>query len=196
MASVAFTVDGATIATITAPPFMTTWTVPSSATTGTVYTITTQATDGGGLIGSASASLTVVAAEPETAAPTVTLTAPATASAGATIDLTAVATGSPTVAAVAFTVEGARLATVVTPPYGAQYQVPAGLRAGAVLHVEAEVVDGVGRTARDAQTITVQATAAPGSGVVFGRVFDDTTGLAIGGATVTLLNSAIFRGRT
>jgi RHS repeat-associated protein len=188
---VAFTVDGAPIGTVATPPYVTTWAVPSNATAGTVFAMLATASDAGGLTGAASASLTVVAVASASADPSVTLTVPPTVPAGGTVDLTAVAIADPTVASVAFTVDGARVAIVVTPPYATSYAVPAGLRNGATLQVQAEVTDGLGRTARDAKTATVQASAAPGMGVMYGHVFDDTTGLAIANATVTLVSTSI-----
>jgi PKD repeat protein len=191
VAGVAFTVDGAPIGTVATPPYVTTWTVPSSATAGTVYALTATASDAGGLTGAASSSLTVVAIATGSADPSVTLTVPAIVPAGGTVDLSAVPVADPNVASVAFRVDGATLATVVTPPYATRYTVPAGLRNGATLQVQAEVTDGLGRTARDTKTTTVQASAAPGMGVMYGRVFDDTTGLAIAGATVSLVSTSI-----
>ena len=187
--AVVFAVDGVPIATVSVPPYVTTWTVPANAAAGASFALTAQATDGGGLSATANASLTIVATAPEAAPPTITLTAPATVAPGETIGLSASATGDPTVASVAFSVDGAKLGTLVVPPYAASYVVPAGLRGGATIRFDADVIDGLGRTARASKTATVQATAAPGQGVVFGRVFDDTTGLAIAGASVTLLGS-------
>jgi len=108
--------------------------------------------------------------------------------AGGTLHLTATATDNVGVATVALLIDGAPVATFAQGPYEADFPIGADTPPGTILHVEARATDFSGLVASDTTEVTIVAAPPPGGGVIAGAVYDDTTGLAIGGATAELVS--------
>ena len=86
------------------------------------------------------------------------------------------------IASVAFTVDGAPVATLSEPPYRFDLTVPEEAQAGDTLTVTAVATDPAGNTATASRDVTVAA-----QGVVVGQVLSDATGLPLPGAVVQVL---------
>src|SRR5262245_801330 len=191
VAKVVFSVSvGGTVvfsATDPGAPFETPYPVPANAAIGSALQISAEAFDHTGNHASASAAIGV-AETADTTPPLVQLSAPATIVPGGTLSLSATASDQSGVAAVVFSVDGARVATITAAPYTASYAVPLSAVAGMQLHVEARAVDVAGLDASDAKLTVVQSASA--DAFVIGEVYDDATGLPIAGAFVSISGSA------
>ncbi|MCU1382349.1 MAG: Neogenin [Acidobacteria bacterium] len=182
IASVDFSADGAPIATVPAAPYESTYSVPATATPGAQLTFTARASDFTGNDATATATVAVVQTA-DTTPPVVTVSAPAVVAPGAGLNITADAFDSGGIASVEFYVDGVRIATVAQPPYRAAFAVPPTAVPGSILRVEARVSDFANLEGRAAAQTIVGAAA---GALVIGEVFDDSTGLLLAGAAITL----------
>ncbi|MGE5245573.1 MAG: Ig-like domain-containing protein, partial [Betaproteobacteria bacterium] len=187
VASVTFLVNGASVGSAAVPPFQVNYTVPASAPAGSRLDVVVQAFDFTGNEADAAGSVDVVSIAPTTP-PSVSLTAPSTATAGSAIVLSALASDNVGVASVSFFVGGASIATITKPPYQTQFVVPPSA-AGSVLRVEAHALNFSGLQAIDTAETQVATVSALGQGTVTGVAFDDTTGLPLAGAGVSLVGA-------
>ena len=185
VAAVVLAVNGITFATLTAPPYEAPYLIPAGTPVGSSVTFSAQAVDTSDNRAASSADVAIVQAA-DTTPPTVTLSAPATATAGTAITVTATAADDTGVASVRFFLDGTRLATVADPPYLATLTLPATLPTGTRLHVEARALDFSGLEGVASQEVDL---VAPAAGVVTGEVYDDASGLPVGGASVALLGT-------
>ena len=157
---------------------------PRRRAIGSVISFVARATDDAGNSAEDTRSLTVVAL-PDTTPPTVTLSAPARARPGDTIELVASAQDDRGVSDVAFTVDEVPVASVATPPYRTRYTVPPIRPAGTIVRARARATDTSGLTAA-ALADTRVAESSVGAALVFGAVYDDTTGLPLGNVDVAV----------
>ena len=147
--------------------------------------MTVFALDFSGNRGDAAGSVSVVAT-PDLQPPTVQLTARATTVPGALLNLTASAADNRGISQVQFFVDGVKIATDTEAPYAAVFAVPATAPAGRALQLEARAIDFAGLEGTDSQQTQVVSTSSLAQGVVAGEVYDDTTGLPVGGAAIAL----------
>jgi len=187
VASVVFSVNGMQIGKTTAPPYEATYSIPTETPTGTSLTVSVQAADFSGNTAEAQATVTIAAVQ-DTTPPTVKLAAPAQVVVGGTLRLSATASDNVGVFQVAFSVDGVQVGVATAAPYEAQFALPPEKLAGATVHVEAQAKDFAGLVASDAADVAVVAAPPPGGGVVAGRVYDDTTGLPVTGASAQLVS--------
>jgi PKD repeat protein len=181
--SVAFTAEGSPLATVPAPPYESVYTVPADAVPGSILSFGARAVDFTGNRADRTATVSI-ASQTDTTAPAVNVAAPAGVPPGASLTIAATATDAGGVADVALYVDGVEIARVAQAPYGATYRVPTGAAPGSILHVEARANDFSGNEgSATAETAVVIA----GSGLAIGEVYDDTTGLLLPGATVSLV---------
>jgi RHS repeat-associated protein len=185
IASVVLAANGTVFATLTAPPYEATYTVPPGTAVGSSLSFSAQAIDAADNRAIDTAAVPIVPA-PDTIAPTVAITAPAQATAGTAITITATAADEIGVASVRFFLDGARIATVFDPPYTTIVSLPSTLPAGTRLHIEARATDFSGLQGAASQDVDV---VAAGAGVITGEVYDDRTSLPIEGASVALVGT-------
>lgn len=184
VASVAFTAGAAPLLTDADAPFEAASAVPADAAPGSSIQFSAQARDYTGNQATATGVVTIVDA-PDTTAPSVQVTAPATVPPGGTIAVSATASDAGGIAAVVFTVDTALLATLTSPPYQATYQIPASAVPGTTFRIEARAVDFAGLESSAVQ-LTQLVVPVSSDGFVVGEVYDDSTGLPLGGAVVTV----------
>ncbi|HEX7019740.1 MAG TPA: PKD domain-containing protein, partial [Gemmatimonadaceae bacterium] len=184
VASVVFGASGATLLTDVDGPYEAAYAVPADAAAGSSIQFTAQAADHTGNRTSATGVVTLVDA-PDTTPPAVQLTAPPTVPPGGTIDVSATAADDGGIAAVVFTVDNALLGAITSPPYEASYQVPASAVPGTSFRIEARAIDFAGLEG-SAVRLTQLAVPPSTDGFLVGEVYDDSTGLPLGGATITV----------
>jgi hypothetical protein len=192
IASVAFSVDGAVVSTLTKYPYQFTYTFQNLGT----YTVTATVTDNvGDTYTTPTPTTLIVVTEPP---PTLTITSPTTGSTvttGSSVTLTANASSlSGTIASVEFFENGIAIGTVNTPPYSVSFTP---LSAG-LYTFTAIATDGAGETTTSAPNIVeaFPATGGLGTNSYFGQyqgltdggrfafiVIDGTTGTYIGHST-------------
>ena len=185
--SLSFTVNGAIVATLAGPPFETDYPVPANAPNGSSIGVVVRASDFNGNHGEASGAVGVVLlSDADTTPPSVSLAAPLQVFAGRTVLLTAQAQDNVGLASVRLVVDGATVATFTGPPFSFTYPLGASQSAGTILSLRADATDLSGLTASATGQTLIVSPASAGQGVLTGEVYDDTTGLAVGGATVQL----------
>ena len=182
VASVEFFVGGVRVGTDNAPPYEAAFVVDAAAPIGSSIAVTARAVDFSDNRATAAASVLVVQA-PDTTPPTVSLTAPATVVAGTRLLLSAEAADDAGVAGVTFVVDNVPIATLSQPPYQTEFTLPPGAEPGTLLAIDARAIDFAGLEAADAGQVLVTAA---GEGLITGEVYDDTAGLPLAGATVSL----------
>jgi len=185
VASVAFSTNGSPIATVPAAPYEAIYTVPSDAVVGSPIGFTARATDFTGNYADASAIVAIVQ-NADTTPPSVTLTVAPTVAPGGTLALAADASDDSGVASVSFYLEGVRIATLAQAPYSATFLVPPATTPGSILHIEARAEDFSNNEGRATAQTTV---AAAEKAIALGQVLDDSTGLLLESATITLTGS-------
>ncbi len=194
VASVRFSTGAATIATDATPPYTTTYVIPASTAVGSLVLFTARATDFASQSADASATVAIVSA-PDTTAPTVTVVAPATVPEGTTFDVDATAADNVRVAAVRFDVDDVPVATVTSAPFRARLAVPSTRGPGSVLSITATATDTANLSAT-ASASTLVTGLAEGTGLITGEVYDDATGLPLGGAAVRAVVNGVERTTT
>ncbi len=117
--------------------------------------------------------------------PTVSLTAPAAVTAGLPVALEVQATDNLGLATIDLLVDGRLAASGSTSPVTTTFLIPPDRAVGDTLTVTARAVDLAGAVTQQLATMAVTA-AAVGPGFLRGLVLDDTTGLPLAGATVTV----------
>ena len=191
IASVAFFVNGAEIASDPDLPYEASYLVPSDAQAGATLSVLARARDFAANAAESPVSITVVAPEQaDSTPPQVELASPTQALPGATIALTATATDSGGVASVSFKVAGVTVGTDADAPYAASYILSPTLAPGTSVEVIAEAADFAGLTATASRNIVIGAPTQVQEAAVRGEVFDDTTGLPIADVTVALSGSS------
>ena len=155
IASVQFSVDGATVGTANSAPYSTTWD-STKATTG-AHVIAAIAKDTAGTTASATITVTVTNA---VSPPSVTITAPAAgATVLGTVSLTATASSNIGIASVQFSVDTTAVGTATSAPYSAMWD---STKAANGTHtVTALAKDSVGTTSSATVTVTVRNVVAP-----------------------------------
>ncbi|MBL8139973.1 MAG: Ig-like domain-containing protein, partial [Acidobacteria bacterium] len=199
VASVRFEVDGIEVGTDTASPFEATALVPADALPGATITVRARALDTAG--NPAETSVTIATTDTrDTTPPTVDVDAPAEAYPGQLIDVTATAGDANGVASVRLSVDGAELATLTAPPYATPYRIAEQASPGTTISIGARATDFAGLTADDATSVRVVAIPQLSRGVITGEVFDDTTGLPLGEASIAIegtdATGAAYAGQT
>ncbi|MGC4081090.1 MAG: PKD domain-containing protein [Vicinamibacterales bacterium] len=154
--SVSIDVDGDTPVTLTAAPFVRTFTVPQLVAPGKTIQVHVTARDAAQNVAETNATITI-GTVPDTESPLVQVFGPQTTAPGASIRLTATATDATGVDSVTFLVDGTAIGTSQTTPYSASFIVPANVPAGTPLSVTARAIDYAGNSADSTIQIAVQA---------------------------------------
>ena len=183
--SVGFAVDGASVATLTEPPFEASYAIPASTPVGASLTLSAFALDFTGNRGDATGTVAIVQT-PDTQPPIVQLSARTEIVPGSTLALTAAAADNRGVSSVDFYVDGVRIAADTQAPYAASFVLPSATPPGGTLQLEARATDFSGLEGTDARQTLIVAATALAQGVVAGEVYDDATGLPVEGAGVAL----------
>ena len=183
--SVGFAVEGASLATVTEPPFEASYAIPAGTPVGASLTLSAFALDFNGNRGDATGTVAIVQTA-DTQPPTVELSARAQVVPGSALPLTAIAADNRGVSSVDFYVDGVRIATDTQVPYAASFVVPSATPPGGALHLEARATDFSGLEGTDARQAQIVAAATLTQGIVAGEVYDDATGLPVEGADITL----------
>ncbi len=184
VAGVLFRVNGTSIPAA-GVPYSVSYAVPSDIPSGAVLQVVAEAADFAGNRGTSAGAVTVGDAA-DTTPPTVALAAPETARPDTDIQLTAQATDDRGIATVTILVDGVAIARMTQAPYEALYRIPSSAPAGMQVRVEARATDFAGLSASASGTTTVSTTSA-GGGLITGEVYDDSTGLPLEGASITLV---------
>jgi len=182
IARLEFTADGVAAGSVIPPANSISYIVPiASAGQKIVFGVTV--IDFSGNTESATAESAVVE-EPDTQAPAITLSVPPVVQPGAKLPVTLKVTDDRGVALVEIYLAHQKAATFASPlDQVVELPLPAGAESGMQLVVEVRAVDAVGNPATASAESMV---AVLGQGVITGAVYDDTTGLPLQGATVTV----------
>jgi len=186
VAKLDFSVGGVAIGTVDPADPTVRYLVPASVALDSTLTFSVTATDFSGNSASAQATSTVVAAPviPDTTPPTVSVSAPASIAIGSQLPLTISASDDKGVASVELLLAHNRVATFTSSvSQTINLPLPDAVTAGMELVVELKATDQSGNQATAATTVSV---VTRGQGVLTGAVYDDSTGLPVPAATVTL----------
>ena len=183
--SVNFSINGASLVTLTQPPYEVTYDIPPDTPVGSALAAGAFALDFSANRSDAAATINIVET-PDTVPPTVVLTAGATVAPGAVLSLTASAFDGRGVSKVDFYVDGVKIASDTQAPYAAAFHVPENAQAGRSLQLEARAVDFSGLEGTDSRQALIVSASSLADGVMTGEVYDDTSGLPVAGATITL----------
>ena len=187
--SVGFTVNGAPVITLTEPPYEASYDIPAGTPIGATLTLGAFAVDFSVNRSDATVPVTIVET-PDTQPPAVILSAAATTVPGAMLSLSATAADSRGVSAVAFYVDGVKIATDTQAPYSAAWAVDAGAQVGRFLQLEARAIDFAGLEGTDSRQTQIVSTSSLGQGVIAGEVYDNATGLPVDAAVIALTGTA------
>jgi PKD repeat protein len=188
--SVGFSVNGASIATVTQPPYEATYDIPPSAPVGSAITVGAFALDFSANRSEASAPVTIIETA-DTQPPTVQLSASGTVVAGASLAISASAADNRGVSTVEFYVDGVRIASDAEAPYSATFAVAASAITGRRLQLEARAIDFAGLEGTDSRQTLVVSASSLAQGTIAGEVYDDTTGLPVEGVAVALFGADV-----
>jgi hypothetical protein len=183
--SVNFSINGASLVTLTQPPYEVTYDIPPDTPVGSALAAGAFALDFSANRSDAAAAINIVET-PDTVPPTVVLTAGATVAPGAVLSLTASAFDGRGVSKVDFYVDGVKISSDTQAPYAAAFPVPENAQAGRSLQLEARAVDFSGLEGTDSRQALIISASSLADGVMTGEVYDDTSGLPVAGATITL----------
>ncbi len=181
---VRFFADGAPAGDAFSPPFAVRFKVPAGLAPGAGVLITARVSDAAGNVTDASGTITVTA-DPDLAAPqNVVLTGPGHVSPGENVTLAASAADDRALFGVAFYADGVWVGSALSAPYRLTFSIPAEEPVGGRVAFTAEAVDFSGNRTRSAPLYAD--VEAPGRGFVTGAVFDDSRGLPLAGARVSV----------
>ncbi len=183
IAHVEFFVDDVSVGLDDLAPFELAHVVPPSRPAGPIA-VRADALDTAGNRASVT-RVVQVSADADTTAPVISLTAPPTAAAGTSARIEALVTDPGGVADVRFAVFGLTIGEATSPPWATNFVVPE-LPVGTSLPVRAVARDLSGNTTEATAIIEVVARPTTSIGLITGQVFDDTTGLAVAGARITI----------
>ena len=147
------------------------------STEGAEQLVTGDALDNAGNSASRSVSINL-----DRAAPVITLSGPASGRAGQSVRVTANASDALGLQSVVLRVDGVDVATLTAAPFEAVISIPASASAGSFVSVDAVATDFAGNQT-PAPSLSIEVL---GGGFVQGEVYDDSRGLPLAGAGVTV----------
>ncbi|MEN3337502.1 MAG: hypothetical protein V7647_1178, partial [Acidobacteriota bacterium] len=155
--SIIVNINGAQPLEVPGSPFQRVIAIPDLVAPGSTVTVSATARDAAGNVGTASATVTVVA-EPDTEKPVAHVRAPLHASPGTVLQITATASDNVGVASVILAADATTVGSLTAPPFEATYVIPAAAVVGSTVTVSAQATDGAGNRGTSTASIEIVGT--------------------------------------
>ncbi|MDR4506574.1 MAG: Ig-like domain-containing protein [Candidatus Scalindua sp.] len=173
--------------TISQAPFEAVFSLPNNITVGSSLKVSATATDFEGLTAIASKTLNVVAAEDNTA-PGIEITLPDRALPGETVSINVKATDDVGVSSVSFYADGSQVISDTAQPFETTVTIPLDAELGTIVSIRVEATDFSNNVSTKTAMIEVTSRLTRlGNGFLTGEVYDDSTGLFLEGANVSII---------
>lgn len=185
IAAVRFSFQGNTFGSSTAPPYEAAFTVPASALPGSSLALDVAVEDTSQNLATAQVFLPVAQAKDVDPPTNVSLTAPTEAVSGMSILLSASALDNVGMMKIIFFADGVPFTEDPDAPYEATFTLPASKPVGSKVVLAAQAVDFAGNRTNSATVYALVIEAR--TGFLVGEVYDDTTGLPVPGAAVSVV---------